>query len=230
MTAEGGLGPTPEAWGHPRVLSSAATTCDRHRDVAATSNCADCSVPTCATCSVVVPRLGTFCVDCALRRGGLRHGRHPRSVATEDPSGPEDEHDIASWDEEPAGTIERAARQFEAHVGAREARPLISGLSERLVRCGVDPDHTIDPSELYGVVEHMRGLLSDPRREPHAHLRPPTHRHHLVDHWIPPWLHHRAPPVLAAGRIDLRVPNRPAGRMLGPGQPSSSAPGHHQPT
>jgi hypothetical protein len=46
--------------------------CAKHWFDAAVETCGDCGSRVCADCLVSVPRVGTFCGDCALTRAGIR--------------------------------------------------------------------------------------------------------------------------------------------------------------
>jgi hypothetical protein len=110
------------------------------------ARCGDCQLALCESCLVTVPSVGEFCWSCASQRGGLRPKRRRRAlvapVAATAPARPP----------APAVPVEaaRAVLRFEAHCIDREPHSLISGLTERLVRAGVDPEDVVDDDELMG--------------------------------------------------------------------------------
>lgn len=126
-----------------------SSSCDRHHDRHAEAHCQDCNKPLCGSCRVDVPGIGTFCAECAMRRGGLHRG--PRSVYVEQgASAPRSGSD-------PSGA-ELAVRRFEAHVSDRQPRRLISGLTERLVQSGADPEDVIDDEAVIEEIDRLQEL------------------------------------------------------------------------
>lgn len=131
-------------------LISSSSACDRHPDRHAEAHCQDCNKPLCAPCGVDVPDIGTLCSECAMRRGGVHHGPRTMYVEPDDP-GPSD--------------AVLAVRQFEARVSEREPHHLISGLTERLVESGADPEDVIDEEAVIEEIDHLQELArSEPRR------------------------------------------------------------------
>jgi len=58
-----------------------------------------------------------------------------------------------------------AVPQFEARVSEREPRRLISGLTERLVESGADPEDVIDEEAVIEEIDHLQELArTEPRR------------------------------------------------------------------
>ncbi len=126
-----------------------SSSCDRHHDRHTEAHCQDCNKPLCGSCRVEVPGIGTLCSACAMRRGGLYHG--PRSVYVEQgPSGPRSDADPSD--------AELAVRRFEAHVSDREPHHLISGLTERLVESGADPEDVIDDEAVIEEIDRLQEL------------------------------------------------------------------------
>jgi hypothetical protein len=61
-----------------RAESVESAHCTRHWFEQAVGVCRDCGSGSCSDCLVDVPRMGQFCVGCALRRSGVRTGRRRR--------------------------------------------------------------------------------------------------------------------------------------------------------
>jgi hypothetical protein len=126
-----------------------SSSCDRHHDRRAEAHCQDCNKPLCGSCGVDVPGIGTLCSECAMRRGGLHHG--PRSVYVEQGA------PAPRSGSEPSDA-ELAVRRFEAHVRGREPHHLISGLTERLVDAGADPEDVIDDEAVIEEIDRLQAL------------------------------------------------------------------------
>jgi hypothetical protein len=84
-----------------------------------------------------------------MRRGGVHHG--PRSVYVEQGAS------VPRSGAEPSDAA-LAVRRFEAHVSDREPRHLISGLTERLVQSGADPEDVIDDEAVIEEIDRLQEL------------------------------------------------------------------------
>jgi hypothetical protein len=58
-----------------------STYCDVHWFERAVDRCQDCRRSVCVDCVVRIRRVGTFCVTCALARGGVRSVSRTRRTA-----------------------------------------------------------------------------------------------------------------------------------------------------
>lgn len=140
---------------------TATSACQKHPDRVAVATCDDCGAGLCTRCQVDIDDVGTFCWECAARRGGLRPGHRPLR-AKPHPAG----RAI------PGGSFEhdRGVRAFEDRVGDRDGHPLISGLTDRLAEAGVDPRDVVDDGALAAELDRLQDLAGaepEPRRWHH---------------------------------------------------------------
>ncbi|HEX4867157.1 MAG TPA: hypothetical protein VFV32_05970 [Acidimicrobiales bacterium] len=126
--------------------------CHKHSERIAVAVCSDCGDRLCERCEVEVPGVGTFCWDCAARRGGLRAGHRKGGPAV-----PEEER-ILPLGAEFGPTV--AVSRFEARVADREPHHLISGLTERLAEAGADREDVVDDAEINEDVARLQTMAA----------------------------------------------------------------------
>lgn len=129
--------------------------CAKHSERIAVSVCDDCAAPMCERCVVTIPDIGTFCWDCAARRGGLHPQRH--KVHQAGASAPEPSYLPLTGTDNQVGI-----REFEERMADREPHTLISGLTEALEDAGADPEDVVDDDELVQDITHLQDLAAEP--------------------------------------------------------------------
>lgn len=137
----------------PSPTPPSSSVCARHPERPAVSRCDDCDATLCAPCAIDIPNVGTFCWTCAAVRGGLHHGprgphRPPRARTVVD---------LPALEEKA-----RAARRFQEAVADRAPHSLISGLADRLVQAGADPEHVVDDAELREDIDRLQEQAAVP--------------------------------------------------------------------
>jgi len=143
-----------------------ASPCHQHTDRPAVATCEDCGTGLCARCQVDIDTVGTFCWECAARRGGLRAGhRSLRAAVPPPPRPPVRPIPGASFD------AAEGVRRFEERVADRPAHHLISGLSERLTEAGADPEDVVDDDALTAEIGHLLDLAAEDGRRHRRHRR-----------------------------------------------------------
>ena len=127
--------------------------CAKHSERVAVSVCDDCAAPLCDHCVVTIPDIGTFCWDCAARRGGLHPQRHRVHQAEASAAGP-------TYVPTTGTDNQVGVREFEERMADREPHPLISGLTERLEEAGADPEDVVDDDEINEDVARLQEIAA----------------------------------------------------------------------
>jgi len=125
------------------------SACHKHIDRPAVATCEDCGTGLCARCQVDIDTVGTFCWECAARRGGLRADHRPLRASAPAPARPVPG---ASFD------ASEGVRRFEQRVAGRPGHHLISGLTDRLAEAGADPEGALDLDALAADIGHLQDL------------------------------------------------------------------------